>query len=69
MLGECVTLVHIVSLQSNLIDKWQWQLDPIGGYLVRSVYKLLTSQESTHVDTATYLIWLNQLPLNVSNCA
>jgi len=49
MLGECMTLLHDISLQSNIIDKWQWRLDPNGNYSVKGVYTLLTSQEDQHL--------------------
>jgi hypothetical protein len=65
MLVECRTLLHGVSLQSNVTYQWQWQLDPLGGYSVRGVYQLLTSQESIHVEFEADLIWHNQVPLKV----
>jgi len=66
MLGECVTLLCSVSLQSNVTDSWRWLLDPIGGYSVRGAYQLLTSQDNAHVETAADLIWNKQVPLKVS---
>ena len=46
LLVECMTLLHDISLQTNLSNQWQWQLDPIGGYPIRGVYHFITSQES-----------------------
>ncbi|KEH18178.1 hypothetical protein MTR_8g012905 [Medicago truncatula] len=31
MLGECITLLHSVSLQFNVIDTWRWQPEPSAG--------------------------------------
>ncbi|MCH79282.1 cysteine-rich receptor-like protein kinase [Trifolium medium] len=66
MLGECQGLLHTVSLQAHSPDSWQWQLDPIRGYLVRDVYQLLTSQEYVPLDAANNLLWHKQVPLKVS---
>lgn len=41
--------VLTVHLQDTNSDAWQWHLDPIGGYSVRGVYELLTSNEHVHV--------------------
>lgn len=66
MLQECVALLLSVSMQSNVSYSWRWQLGPIGGYSVRGVYHLLTSQDSIQNETATDLIWHKQVPLKVS---
>jgi hypothetical protein len=49
LLVEFRTLLHNISLQSNVTYHWQWQLDPIEGYLVCDVYRFLTAQESIQV--------------------
>lgn len=66
MLGECIILVHSVSLQPNVTDYWRWQLDPSAGYTVRGSYKLLTAQDTLQVAHAADLIWHKQVPLKVS---
>jgi len=45
MVAECRNLLSNVTLQSNVSGSWQWQPDIAGGYLVRTCYQLLTSQE------------------------
>jgi len=66
MLGECRILLHNFSLQHNFIDRWQWRLDPSGGYSVRGLYQLLTTQEMHISDATSDLIWHKQVPLKVS---
>jgi hypothetical protein len=56
MLGECVTLLRSVSLQFDVTNSWWWQLDPTRGYSVCNAYQLLTSQDTTQVNTSTDLI-------------
>jgi hypothetical protein len=63
---KCMTLLHSVSLQSNVTDQWQWHLNLIGGYSIRGVYQLLTSHESIHVESEADLVWHNHVPLKVS---
>ncbi|CAJ2627924.1 unnamed protein product [Trifolium pratense] len=66
MLGECQSLLLDISLQDQVIDRWQWSLDPDTGYTVRGVYQLLTSQDSVTLDDADNLIWHSQVSLKVS---
>jgi len=66
LLGKCRILLHDISLQYNSTDPWQLQLDSIGGYSVRGVYKMLTSQEAPSYDVITNFIWHKHVPLNVS---
>ncbi|GAU11649.1 hypothetical protein TSUD_334620 [Trifolium subterraneum] len=47
-------------------DSWLWQPDPDNGYSVRSVYHLLTFQDSISLHVADGLIWQPQVPLKVS---
>lgn len=54
---ECRIFLSNVFLEPNILDTWQWQPDLIGGYLVRSGYEILTSQDHHVVDTAQNLIW------------
>jgi hypothetical protein len=66
MLGECRTLLHDISLQSNITDKWQWSLDPNGNYSVKGVYILLTSQEDQRSYATLELTWHRHVPFKVS---
>ena len=66
LLAECRLLLSDVSLQPLSYDVWQWLPDPSGGYSVRGVYVMLTSQENPQVLQNTKLIWHKQIPLNVS---
>lgn len=52
LLDKCRTLLLTVHLQDTNSDAWQWHQDPIGGYSVRGVYELLTSNEHVHVPPA-----------------
>ncbi|GAU25889.1 hypothetical protein TSUD_164300 [Trifolium subterraneum] len=66
LVRECQDLLHTFSLQAHLSDSWQWQPDLANGYLVRSAYQILTSQESAPLPAAAYLIWHKQVPLKIS---
>jgi len=43
LLGECRLLLNFV-VQTNVIDRWQWLPDTVGGYTVRRAYQILTTQ-------------------------
>ena len=45
LVEECRVLLLTVSLQESVADTWLWLPDQDGGYLVREVYDMLTSQE------------------------
>jgi hypothetical protein len=64
MLGECQTLLHDFTLQTQVLDAWQ--LDPARGYSVSSAYQLLTSQQTVTLDAAEDLIWHKHVPLKIS---
>jgi len=66
MLEECRIFISNVFLLPNVSDTWQWQLDPVGGYSVRSGYEVLAYQEHHVLDAAQNLIWHPQVPLKVS---
>jgi hypothetical protein len=66
LLTKCRLLLSDVSLQPLSYDVWQWLLDPSGGYSVRGVYDMLTTQENTQVLRNNDLIWHKQVPLKVS---
>ncbi|CAJ2666213.1 unnamed protein product [Trifolium pratense] len=66
LLGECQTLLLDISLQDQILDRWQWRPDPDTGYTVRGAYQILTSQASVTLHTAENLIWHPQVPLKVS---
>ena len=55
LLGECRILLSGISLQHNSTN--QWWIDPISGYSVKGVYRMLTSQETVSSDATTNLIW------------
>ncbi|GAU31093.1 hypothetical protein TSUD_322300 [Trifolium subterraneum] len=66
MLGECHSLLLIVSLQAQSSDSWLWQPDPETRYSVRGAYQLLTSHDSISTTASDGLIWHSQVPLKVS---
>jgi len=66
LLEECRLLLSDVSLQPFSYDVWQWLLDPSGGYSVRGVYDMLTTQENPQVLQNNDLIWHKHVPLKVS---
>jgi len=66
MVEECRELLLTVSLQETDTDRWVWLSDQIGGYTVRGVYDMLTSQEQPHIRQNNELIWHKQVPLKVS---
>jgi hypothetical protein len=66
LVEECRELLLTVTLQDSSSDRWLWLLDPNGGYSVRGVYDLLTSQEQPHLHQSLELIWHKQAPLKVS---
>jgi len=66
LLWECMILLLNVTLQGNSSDKWQWKLDPEGGYMVRGAYKLLTNQADHTFNAASNLTWHKQVHLKVS---
>lgn len=49
-------LLFNVILQGNVSDHWQWLPNVLGGYSVRSAYKLLTSHDPPVLDTLEKLI-------------
>ncbi|GAU39884.1 hypothetical protein TSUD_69320 [Trifolium subterraneum] len=57
MLWECQTLLSNLSVQVQSLDRWQWQPDPVIGYIVRGAYQLLTAQGSAIMADAETLIW------------
>jgi hypothetical protein len=66
MVGECQTLLLIVTLQVDSPDRWQWRLDPVTGYLVRDAYQMLTSQDAVNLGADEDLLWNKQVPLKLS---
>ena len=59
-------LLLTVTLQVSSSDRWIWLPDQSGGYTVRGVYDLLTSQEQPLLQQNLELIWHKQVPLKVS---
>jgi len=43
-----------------------WLSDQSGGYIVRGVYDMLTSQDRPHIHQSLELIWHKQVPLKVT---
>jgi len=38
LVTECLTLLCHIVLQDDVINRWQWILDPINGYSVKGTY-------------------------------
>ena len=66
LLVECRLLLNNIILQPNVSDRWIWQPDIVGGYMVRGAYQLLTAQATHNVAVIEDLIWHKQVPLKVS---
>ncbi len=66
LVEECRDCLVTVTLQDSSFDRWLWLPDPIGGYTVRGVYDMLTSQDEPMVHENIELIWHKQVPLKVS---
>jgi len=66
MLVACRLLLAGVSVQANIIDRWQWDPDIHDGYTVRGAYQILTDSASSTIDTTRDLVWHKQVPLKVS---
>jgi len=47
-------------------DRWLWLPDQDGGYSVRGVYDMLTTQEQPQLHPNMELIWHKQAPLKIS---
>jgi hypothetical protein len=63
---ECShSLVNVV-LQTDVLDRWQWDPDIIGGYTVRGAYHILTAQNDPPAVGLNALVWHKQVPLKVS---
>jgi hypothetical protein len=50
-------LLHDFSLQDQVSNLWQWQLDPIHDYSASGAYQLLTTQQNITLVAAEDLIW------------
>jgi len=66
MLEECRQLLDSVILQTNTLDRWQWDPNIHDGYTVRGAYQILTIQDSLTVDVTRDLVCHKQVPLKVS---
>jgi len=66
MLAACRLLLDGVSVQANIIDRWQWDPDIQDGYTVWGAYQILTDSASSTFDTTRDLVWHKQVPLKVS---
>jgi len=66
LLEELRALLLDVSLLYNVSDRWVCLPDPMGGYVVRGAYDLLTEGVNPLMDDALELAWHHQVPLKVS---
>jgi hypothetical protein len=66
MVGECRILLSNVVFQESINDRWCRRLDTNGGYSVRNVYHLLTSDVKQVADTVSDLIWHTKVLVKVS---
>jgi len=66
MLVECRHLLNGIVLQSDVSDRRQWDPNIAGGYTVRGVYQILTTQTSLSADALGDMVWHKQVPLKVS---
>ena len=48
LLGECRFLLNNFVVQTDVIDRWQWLPDTVGGYTVRGAYQILTTRADYH---------------------
>jgi len=63
---EYSALLHNIILQEQVHDKWRWLLDPIHGYLVRGVYRFLTTSDEPVVRDIVDDVWHKHIPSKVS---
>ncbi|CAJ2642357.1 unnamed protein product [Trifolium pratense] len=66
LLRECQLLLLDISLQDQILDRWQWSPDSDTGYTAAGGYQILTHQASVALHDAENLIWHPQVPLKVS---
>ena len=66
LVEECMILLTNIVLQTNVSDKWQWELDKKDGYTVRDVYQALTHTAASNLDRTANLVWHKQVPQKVS---
>lgn len=64
--GECRNLLHNVSLQVDINDRWRWNLDLMAGYYVHGVYIFPTSQDSDRFIPLSKYTRHKDVPLKVS---
>lgn len=62
---ELTLLLHNVSLQVHLEDKWRWKVDSSLIYTVRSAYNSIIAQVSVDNVEATPSIWYKDVLLKV----
>jgi len=66
---ECSHLVNNVVLHTDVLDRWQWDLNIVGGYIVNDAYHILTAQTDPSDVGLNDLVWHKQVPLKVSSFA
>lgn len=66
MVRECRLLLTDVVLNVSIADRWNWHLDNNDGYSVRSVYHMLTVDNSKVLEAHSNLIWHRRVPAKVS---
>jgi len=66
LVEECRHLRNDIVLQVDISDRWQWNPDIQGGYIVRGVYHILTTLIDPVVGGMNDLFWHKQVPMKVS---
>ena len=66
LVEECRILLANVVVQSNVSDRWQWELKKHDGYKVRDAYHALTHMAAPTLDVIANLVWHKQVSLKVS---
>jgi len=63
---ECYVLLHDIVLQTHLLDRWSWLLDPVNGYSVKGTYIFLTTATEPTTRGLVEDVWIKNFPLKVS---
>ena len=66
LLVEFRGLLHDITLQVNVGDKWLWHSDQVTGYSVCGAYQFLCSSYQQFNNYASELLWENEAPVKVS---
>lgn len=63
---ECCALLLPIVLQTDVNDKWIWELRASSKYNVTSAYNLLTSRDQPLNNDQNTIIWHKKVPLKVN---